>query len=353
MTSSELVDAYLRRLHRAARKLPADERDELLIGLGARAEQIRAQELDDTATVAALGGLGDPDVIVADALGAATPQRFRPRLVVWTLAIAWVAVLAATALGFALRAPGGLPVFIAAASIIQAAGLAVLVLSLVGTMWHRWRDTFATLALLLLANSVSPVMIAVLASNSQCEQRGGLVPCSATTGGLVLRTVLCVVLIAALFGSVHWVSQLRRVAGRPAAVLSGRSLIGIGIGAAALSVAVFLAAGQVGPAERVTAKVVNDTGHDVRVTVCPKQNCAGQPTTTLADGDHFELPAGDSDVPDSVVVRATGRPTVCLLSMSVPEVDDAAQFTGTFDMPISKAADAMACGMDVDTLDNP
>ena len=46
MTSTHEVDDYLHRLHRAARRLPADERDERVVGLGTHAEQIRARGLD-------------------------------------------------------------------------------------------------------------------------------------------------------------------------------------------------------------------------------------------------------------------------------------------------------------------
>lgn len=353
MTSSELVDSYLHRLHRAARRLPADERDELLIGLGARVEQIRTQGLDPEETAAALDGLGDPEAIVTDALGLPTQARFRPRMVVWTLSVAWLAFLVALVLGFALRSPGGLPVYMAAGSIIQLAGLVVLVLSLVGTMWHRWRDTLATLSVVVLANSVSAVMLAALGSNSECDQSGTLVPCAATTGGLVLRGILAAVLTAAVLGTAHWVDQLRQLGGRSPARLSRAAIVGIGVGAVALFAATYVAAGQVGPADNVTGHVVNDTGHVVRVTVCPKQNCTGEPTKELAEGDHIDLPASSADIPDSVVIEADGRPTVCLLSMPLPAAQDPARFTGSFDMSISREADVQACGVDLESLHNP
>jgi hypothetical protein len=351
MTSSQTVDAYLRRLHRAARRLPADEREELLIGVGAHVEQIRAQGLDPEATTAALDRLGDPEAIVADALGASVRPRFRPQLVVWTLVAAWLSVLAALTLGYGLRAPGGLLLFMLAGSLTQLGGLAVLVLSLVGTMWHRWRDTIATLSLLVAANAAAPLMFTTLGSNDLCDQDGGPAPCSVTASGLAWRAVLAVLLIAAVLGTLHWVQQLSRLRHRAHPEVSPRAVAGAVLftGVALLGFA-YVATGQLGAAGNVTGKVINDTGADVRVTLCPKQDCTGQPTTTLGKGDHFDLPASDTDVPDSLVVEASGRPTVCLLAEPLPSGDDPSRFTGTIDMRISHVADIQTCGIDVDTL---
>lgn len=353
MTSSQTVDTYLRRLHRAARRLPADERDELLIGLGAHAEQIRAQGLDPQATAAALDRLGEPETIVADVLGSSARPRFRPRLVVWTLGAVWMSVLAALALGYALRPPGGLLSFAVAGSLTQLGGLAVLILSLVGTMWHRWRDTLATLALLVAANAAAPLMITALGSNDLCDQGDGLAPCSVTAAGLVWRAVLAAVLIAAVLGTLHWIQQLSRLRHGDHARLSSMAMaVAVVLTSAVVLGVAYLATGQLGAAGTVTGKVINDTGRDVRVTVCPKQDCTDQPTINLDKGDHIDLPASDTEVPDSVVVEAAGHPTVCLLADPLPMGDDPARFTGTIDMPISQVADTQTCGTDVETLHN-
>jgi hypothetical protein len=351
MTSSQTVDAYLRRLHRAARRLPADEREELLIGIGAHVEQIRAQEMDPATTAAALNRLGDPEAIVAEALGASVRPRFRPHLVIWTLVAAWLSVLAALSLGYALQASSGLLLFMVAGSLTQLGGLAVLVLSLVGTMWHRWRDTLAILALLVAANAAAPLMFTALGSNDLCDQGGGLTPCSVTASGLVWRAVLAGVLVGAVLGTLHWVRQLPRIRHRGHHEVSPRALAAAVVltGAALLGFA-YLATGQLGEAANVTGKVINDTGGEVRVTICPKQDCTGRPTTTLGTGDHIDVPANDTDVPDSVVVQAVGRPTVCLLAEPLPSGHDPSRFTGTIDMHISQVADEQTCGVDVETL---
>jgi hypothetical protein len=144
------------------------------------------------------------------------------------------------------------------------------------------------------------------------------------------------------------------------------------VGSVLLLGASYVATTQLRPAEEVIAVVINDTGHEVRLTFCPRQDWAGQATTTLGDGDQFDLPPTAAQSPshtqvpssgvivdlpaegqpsDSVVIEATGHPTVCLTPLPTPTDGGWAEtFTGRIDLPISAFADEWGCGSDLDSL---
>ena len=108
--------------------------------------------------------------------------------------------------------------------------------------------------------------------------------------------------------------------------------------------------GQVGPADSITGQVSNDTDHAVQVTLCPQQDCIGQPTTELGFGHQLDFPPTDASVPDSVVSEAPGHPTLCMLSTSLPSGHDPDRLTGHIDMLITQQADPESCGLDLQTL---
>lgn len=347
MTSTHDVDAYLHRLHRAARRLPADERDELVIGLGTHAEQIRAQGLDPAQTKVALDRLGDPEAIVAGALQGVQVERFRPNLVIWTLATAWLGVLAALALGPTLNSTA-LWLFAVAGGISQACWLAVLVLSLVGTMWHRWLDTFSTAGLLLAVTATPGLVLASLGSNQGCDLESVGQACQVSSFGWVARAALAVSLVVLVLSTLHWISLLAQA--RDWTMNKG-ALSALGtLGAVTALALAYAGTGSVGPADSITAQLINDTGHPVQVTRCPQQDCSGQPTTTLSVDATFDFPPTDASVPDSVVIEAPGQPALCMLSTSFPSGNDPDRFTGHVDMPITQQADAATCGLDLQTL---
>ncbi|MFZ1175099.1 MAG: hypothetical protein WAO15_02235, partial [Mycobacterium sp.] len=203
----------------------------------------------------------------------------------------------------------------------------------------------ATLALLVAAIAAVPLMFAALGSNNACDRVDGLTRCAGT---VVWRAVLVVVLAAAVLASAHWILRLTRLRRPDYAARSWSAAAAVAIGGGALLVLAYLATGPGRPAGVVTGRVSNDTGHAVRVTVCPKQNCTGQPTTTLGTGDHIDLPARDAG--DSVVVQATGHPTVCVVIEPSLTVNDVERHTGVLDMPISRVADVDTCGADVASL---
>ena len=99
------------------------------------------------------------------------------------------------------------------------------------------------------------------------------------------------------------------------------------------------------------ARVQNDLGTTVTVTYCPKQDCSGQASQQLHDGDHLDYKLRSGKVPDSVVVQdRDGRPRCGLLPLA-EEVSDPE--IGTIDIPfdLSDSVDTETCGADVDSMD--
>ena len=88
MTGTHEVDDCLHRLHRAARRLPADERD-AVIGLARTPSRSVPEAWTRNRPGRRSSGSVTLRAIVAEALEEAQVERFRPGLAIWTLDAAW------------------------------------------------------------------------------------------------------------------------------------------------------------------------------------------------------------------------------------------------------------------------
>lgn len=71
------------------------------------------------------------------------------------------------------------------------------------------------------------------------------------------------------------------------------------------------------------ARVRNDLGRPVEITLCPHQECTGGKVITVKTNQVLRVPAHRSDrpgdTPDSIEVSTAGAPNRCLLLLMPPD----------------------------------
>jgi hypothetical protein len=358
--------AYLRELHAEARRLPADERSELLDGIQARIDELTAAGADDVEMQEALTRLGSPRAVVEQALAGAGPSvvpRYRHTMVVLSLVAAWTCVLSGLAFDpWLYTGTAMFAAMILASAVWSIASLALLIVSILARMWRRWLDGVTTAAVLLLAPAAP---VAVVGSLSTTANEGDGCGDAAATGAEICfpggpsavtwRILLALVLVIVLAATLHWVVRLRR--DRPDGAtqpVSTRALAVGAVGVLAVSVgAVALLVSSTYIRPDPVSRIVNDTKGTVRVTHCPAQDCSGRRARTLEPGEHMTVPVTAGEYANSIVVTSDDHPARCLLLPFLGHsTDSGEQLTGSVTLSIKRLADTATCGNDLQSLDD-
>jgi uncharacterized membrane protein len=348
-----------------ARRLPREESDELVLGMSAHVAELEAQGLNPVELSRALDALGNPRRIVDDYLAVAgsASKPYKPRAVITAVSCAWLAVLSGLAINPPLLSQFGAEGVIVGVTIAGAvnslASLVVLITTIVGGMWRRWKDGLSALAFILIAVSTPVLVLGTLTSsdtggNSSCNVRVSSIciglPSSPTS--IFMRVLLAVVILIVAVCTIHWTRRLMLQSGR---ILDGGarrwlvvavSILGLVGAATAVSPVHFTGPG---PGK---VRVRNDLGETVKITFCPKQECSHQATRRLRDGDHLDFKLRSGDTPDSVVVQDHHGTRCGTLPMADEMSDPAETITGDTRMNLSDNVDTDSCGADVESMDH-
>lgn len=360
MILPKTVSTYLAELHTQARRLPPQERADFVADIEDRVASLAEGGASPAQIRQGLAAIGAPGELVNDLLaqsGVDLTSRYVARSVRRALICAWVGM--AAGLAFNPWLPFGLlRIALILPPLLSAAWIALLVFSIQGKMWRRWIDGASALALLLVV-PMSPALV-LGALSTPADDSGACVrtpgPSLCSQGGpspTVSRAVLALALILVAAVTAHWIARLKADdATRAQAPLTNRAKAGWALAAVLGCLgAVALIVMPVVTTPALRASVVNDTGHDVSIAICPEQNCSGQSSTRLADGDTTSVPLGRSNIPDSVVVTDPGGGHRCaLLPVEGDTVSADEYLDGQTVISLASVPDVLTCSTDVSSL---